>query len=106
MKTFLFAAFFLGLGACAQQAPAPLQGEALVTRGDYLVNGIGGCNDCHTPMTPQGPDMSHALQGATLIVAPTIEIPWAPVAPAIAGGPAGYTNEQFVAWSWRSRCSA
>ena len=98
MKTFLFAAFFLGLGACAQQAPAPLQGEALVTRGDYLVNGIGGCNDCHTPMTPQGPDMSHALQGATLIVAPTIEIPWAPVAPAIAGGPAGYTNEQFVAF--------
>lgn len=98
MKTFLFAAFFLGLGACAQQAPAPLQGEALVTRGDYLVNSVGGCNDCHTPMTPQGPDMSHALQGATLIVAPTIEIPWAPVAPAIAGGPAGYTNEQFVAF--------
>jgi mono/diheme cytochrome c family protein len=98
MKTFLFAAFFLGLGACAQQAPAPLQGEALVTRGDYLVNSVGGCNDCHTPMTPQGPDMSHALQGATLIVAPTIEIPWAPVAPAIAGGPAGYTNDQFVAF--------
>ena len=98
MKTFLLAAFFLGLGACAQQPPAPLQGGALVTRGDYLVNSVGGCNDCHTPMTPQGPDMSHALQGATLIVAPTIEIPWAPVAPAIAGGPAGYTNEQFVAF--------
>jgi hypothetical protein len=56
----------------------PLEGEALVARGEYLVNNIGGCNDCHTPMTPQGPDMTHALQGATLMFAPTIEIPWAP----------------------------
>jgi cytochrome c553 len=84
------------LSACAQQAPVPLEGEALVARGAYLVNNIGGCNDCHTPMTPQGPDMTHALQGATLMFAPTIEIPWAPVAPSIAGIPAGYTEEQFA----------
>ena len=90
---------FAMLGACAQQqAPAPLEGEALVARGEYLVNNIGGCNDGHTPMTPQGPDMAHALQGATLMFAPTIEIPWAPVAPSIAGLPAGYTEEQFIAF--------
>jgi cytochrome c553 len=89
----------LALGACAQQqAPAPLEGEALVARGEYLVNNIGGCNDCHTPMTPQGPDMTHALQGATLIFAPTMQIPWAPVAPSIAGLPAGYTEAQFIAF--------
>ena len=98
MKKFVVAAFLFGLAACAQQAPAPPQGEALVARGDYLVNSIGGCNDCHTPMTPQGPDTSRALQGSTLIFAPTVQIPWAPVAPAIAGGPAGYTDEQFVAF--------
>ena len=39
----------LVLGACAQQAPAPLTGEALVARGDYLVNGVVLCGDCHTP---------------------------------------------------------
>lgn len=100
MRSFVFGAMALAmLGACAQQtAPAPLEGEALVARGEYLVNNIGGCNDCHTPMTPQGPDMAHALQGATLMFAPTIEIPWAPVAPSIAGLPAGYTEEQFIAF--------
>lgn len=99
MRKLAFGIFSLAmLGACAQQAPAPLQGEALAARGEYLVNNIGGCNDCHTPMTPQGPDMAHALQGSTLIFAPTIPIPWAPVAPSIAGLPAGYTEEQFIAF--------
>ena len=65
--------------------------------GKHLVT-IGGCNDCHTPMTPTGPDMAHALQGATLIFAPTIPIPWAPVAPSIAGIPSGYTEAQFAAF--------
>lgn len=98
MKKFVLAAFAVGLAACAPQAPAPLQGEALVARGAYLVTSVGGCNDCHTPMTPQGPDMTHSLQGATLIFAPTVEIPWGAVAPSIAGRPAGYTDEQFVAF--------
>ena len=88
----------LAVSACTQGAPAPLTGEALVARGEYLVNNIGGCNDCHTPMTPQGPDMTRALQGATLAFAPTVEMPWAPFAPPIAGLPAGYTEEQFAAF--------
>jgi mono/diheme cytochrome c family protein len=36
---------------------------ALVARGDYLVNVLMGCNDCHTPMGPQGPDMTRYLAG-------------------------------------------
>lgn len=91
------AALALVVSACVQriEEPAQLSGEALVARGDYLVHGIGGCNDCHTTMTPQGPDMAHQLQGATLIFAPTIEVPWAPIAPPLAGGPAAYTDAQF-----------
>ncbi len=85
------------LGACAQQ-PAPLTGAALIERGKYLTENIGGCNDCHTPMTPQGPDMSQSLQGATLSFAPLIEMPWAPAAPAIAGIPDHYSHEQFVSF--------
>jgi mono/diheme cytochrome c family protein len=85
------------MGACAQQPAAPTP-EQVIARGEYLVTAIGGCNDCHTPMTPQGPDMAQALQGATLIFAPTVQIPWAPVAPPLAGGPAGYSDEQFASF--------
>jgi mono/diheme cytochrome c family protein len=96
-KTLIAASLALLASACVQriEEPAQLSGEALVARGEYLVLGIGGCNDCHTPMTPQGPDMAHALQGATLLFAPTIEIPWAPIAPPLAGGPVNYTDQQF-----------
>ncbi len=83
------------LAICGQAAAQP---SALVKRGEYLVNGIAGCNDCHTPMTPQGPDMTKSLQGGPLVFAPTIPMPWAPVAPPIAGGPAGFTEAQFVAF--------
>ena len=89
------------LAACAQPAVQhePTQAE-LVARRQYLVTGIGGCNDCHTPMTPQGPDMAHSLQGATLAIRLTEQfeghIPWAEVAPPIAGGPGGYSDEQFA----------
>lgn len=95
MRIFVLAASAALLAACAPQTAEPT-GADLVARGEYLVLGIGGCNDCHTPMTPQGPDMAHTLQGATLIFAPTIEIPWAPVAPPIAGVPAHFTHEQFA----------
>lgn len=86
------------LAACGQPQAATLTRDELVTRGEYLVTSIGGCNDCHTPMTPQGPDMAHSLQGADLIFAPTIQIPWAPHAPSIAGIPNGYTEEQLAAF--------
>ncbi len=99
MLKFLFSAAALAaLAACAQQESPELIEMALIERGEYLVNNIGGCHDCHTPMTAEGPDMSQALQGATLAFAPLIDIPWAPAAPSIAGIPANYTEEQFVAF--------
>ena len=99
MRNFVISAFALAaLGACAQQAPAELTQEQLVARGEYLVTAIGGCNDCHTPMTPQGPDMTQSLQGATLGFAPTVPMPWAPVAPPLAGIPGHFTQDQFAAF--------
>jgi mono/diheme cytochrome c family protein len=38
-------------------------GAGSVERGDYLVNSIAGCGNCHTPFGPQGLDMSKALGG-------------------------------------------
>lgn len=85
------------LGACAQQAPAEMTQAQLVERGQYLVTSIGGCNDCHSPMTPQGPDMTRSLQGADLMIqlVPGVDVPWAPHAPQIAGLPEGWTDAQF-----------
>jgi mono/diheme cytochrome c family protein len=83
------------LSACGQTTRGETA-EELVARGKYLVQNVGGCNDCHTPMTQQGPDMSRSLQGAELIFAPIQPMPWAPVTPQIAGIPAGYTEDQFV----------
>jgi mono/diheme cytochrome c family protein len=99
MKTraFFVAAAMTLVAACTQQ-PAQLTEAQLVERGSYIVNSVGLCNDCHTPMTPQGPDMSKALQGGPVAMqlVPGIDVPWASVAPSIAGLPAGYTEEQFV----------
>jgi len=85
------------LGGCAQQAsgPAPSR-EAVVARGEYLVHAIAGCNDCHTPMTPRGPDMTRQLVGADLAFAPINPQPWAPHAPMLAGLPEGYTEAQLA----------
>lgn len=98
MKICLLAtAALIALAACApaeNSAPA----SDLKAHGAYLVNNIGGCNDCHTPMTPEGPDMTRALQGAVLMFEPTIEMPWAPIAPSIAGIPAHYTQEEFISF--------
>jgi mono/diheme cytochrome c family protein len=42
--------------------------ELLAERGAYLVNGIGGCNNCHTPRGPGGaldPQLDKRLSGST-----------------------------------------
>ncbi|MDP3457772.1 MAG: c-type cytochrome [Hyphomonas sp.] len=85
-----------GIAACAQAAPYA-RTEQLVARGEYLVTGIGGCNDCHTPMTAAGPDMSRTLQGGELIFGPMIDMPWAPYAPPLAGGLTAYSDAEFAA---------
>lgn len=79
-------ALAVGLAAQSSSAPTKTGGNAQLERGKYLVEKIGMCNDCHTPMTPQGPDMSKHLQGAELIFKPTIPVPnWAERSANIAG---------------------
>jgi mono/diheme cytochrome c family protein len=76
-----------GCGDAGRNAPA-VSPQQDVARGKYLVENVGMCADCHTPMTPTGPDKARWLQGADLPFAPTIPIPdWAAAAPAIAGLP-------------------
>jgi mono/diheme cytochrome c family protein len=42
---------------------APASAQTPAERGGYLVNTLMTCNNCHTPMGPQGPDFSKALSG-------------------------------------------
>jgi len=57
MKTLVRAA----VAACCLGSIA--QAEPSVERGEYLVRGIAGCGNCHTPMGPDGPVMEMELAG-------------------------------------------
>jgi alcohol dehydrogenase (quinone), cytochrome c subunit len=76
---------------------APAGGEdALVKRGEYLVNEVAHCSHCHTPRGDQGrPDRARLLQGATLPIRPKEPTPnWADQAPDLTrSGPAGKWSE-------------
>ena len=68
----------------------------LIQRGQYLVENVGMCAECHTPKTDQGAyDRSQWLQGNLLDFKPTVLMPFAAVAPPIAGMP-GFTDEQAL----------
>jgi mono/diheme cytochrome c family protein len=59
----------------------------LIARGKYLVEGVAGCGDCHTPRRADGtPDRSRWLAGAPLFLQPAKPVPgWPIVAPRLAG---------------------
>lgn len=68
----------------------------LVERGRYLVNNVGLCADCHTPRNERGEYIQELwLEGAALPFKPTVEMPWAPAAPPIAGL-RGMTDDQAI----------
>ncbi|HRO02734.1 MAG TPA: c-type cytochrome [Terricaulis sp.] len=84
------------LGACARE-PAPLTGAALIERGDYLVNGVVLCGDCHTPrLENMAPDETRALQGWEM--PPPHPPGFAAIAPPLAGLPANYSEAQFISF--------
>jgi len=56
--TTILAAFAVTLGAANAQS-------ALVKRGDYLVNGLLTCGNCHTPKGPTGDIMDKLFRGSS-----------------------------------------
>ena len=58
-KTMLAGLMTAAIGAGAQA-------ETPEERGAYLVRGVMGCGNCHTPFGPQGPDMGKELAGRLL----------------------------------------
>lgn len=95
MRAIIIASACVWLSACGQQQPTQLTGAALIERGDYLVNGVVLCGDCHTPrLENMALDESRKLQGAPLPGPPEL----AQYAPALAGRPTNYSDEQFIAF--------
>jgi mono/diheme cytochrome c family protein len=67
----------------------PLRAETSLERGKYLVDHVGMCGDCHTPMANGKPDAAKHLKGSTLNMRPIQAPPnWHPTAPDITGGSA------------------
>src|SRR5262245_1376817 len=97
--TLLAAAAVLAVGFGARRwhlraADPPKAGgnAALVKRGDYLVNELARCGDCHTPRDARGAlDATRAMQGAPIWVRPVRRgAEWEDKAPDItASGKAG-----------------
>jgi mono/diheme cytochrome c family protein len=91
--------FVLGLlafkfNSAAEAEPAK---DAAVKRGQYLVERVAMCADCHTPRTDKGDyDMTAWLQGNVLDFKPSHPMPFAMVAPQIAGLPTYPTDELAV----------
>jgi mono/diheme cytochrome c family protein len=75
-------------------APAASQ-DALIARGQYLVDQVGMCSECHTPRDANGNlEKSHYLQGAPIWIMPVHPTTnWAMRAPALAGFE-GFTDAQ------------
>jgi mono/diheme cytochrome c family protein len=104
------AAFLLGLSSLhAQDEPSPPiaapegdgqtspQDAEILARGEYLVQGVAMCQECHTPRDAEGELIpEQLLMGASMPVLPPAFVErWGRRAPAIAGLP-GYTDDEAV----------
>jgi len=71
--------------------------DAAIKRGQYLVEQVAMCADCHTPRTDKGDyDRTEWLKGDVLDFKPMHPMPFAAVAPQIAGLPTFPTDELAV----------
>jgi len=70
---------------------------AQIQRGKYLVERVGVCGECHSPKNDKGEyDRSHWLEGELIDYKPTRPMPFAAIAPPIAGLPTFAKDEAAV----------
>lgn len=80
---------FVVIAGCAKESKKEMTVAERLERGRYLVENVGMCADCHTPMNEMGePVRENWLQGSPILFKPVFEVPnWADVALPIAGLP-------------------
>ncbi len=71
------------------------QAQSPVERGGYLVNTILTCQNCHTPMGPNGPDFSKALSGGLLFDEPPFKVTASNITQDKETGIGGWTDAQI-----------
>jgi mono/diheme cytochrome c family protein len=67
-----------------------------VKYGEYLVT-MASCIDCHTPMTPQGPDFSKAFSGGLHFKSDFVDVTTANITPDSTTGIGSWSEEMFLA---------
>lgn len=77
-------------------APAWAQDAALLARGKHLVEVTGACGNCHTPMGPQGQDMSRALSGGNVFDEPPFRAVASNITPDPETGIGRWTDAQIA----------
>lgn len=91
-RRFMSAAVVVALAVLsfAQAKPSETKGSPALTRGKYLVEDVGMCQDCHSPRDQQGQFVRNKwMQGTPTPFKPLAQIPgFAEYAPSIAGLPA------------------
>jgi mono/diheme cytochrome c family protein len=87
MRFILAAAVVLITTAASAETP--------VERGDYLVNTIMTCGNCHTPMGPKGPDLSRPLSGGLSFDTPAFRVTAANITPDRETGIGSWTAAQL-----------
>lgn len=90
--------FTLALIAGGVMTTASAADQETLRRGEYLVERVGMCSDCHSPRDQTGQFIrTEWLRGAPIDVVPRHPIPgWAEFAPSLAGLPAHYTEAALV----------
>jgi mono/diheme cytochrome c family protein len=86
--TTLLAAFAATLGAANAQS-------ALVKRGDYLVNGLLTCGNCHTPKGPTGDIKEKAFSGGLDFDEPPFKVTAPNITPDKETGIGNYTDAEL-----------
>lgn len=87
-------AFGLFAGAVVS-AVTPAVAQTPAERGGYLVNTLMTCNNCHTPMGPQGPDFSKALSGGLTFDEPPFKVTASNITPDPDTGLGKWTDAQI-----------
>ena len=70
-------------------------GGDVVKYGEYLIT-MADCGTCHSPLTPQGPDMSRKYAGGYLFELASNKVQSANITPDTATGIGGWTEERFL----------
>ena len=91
---------FAGAALAALLALLPVRleaSESLFERGDYLINGIVACGNCHTPQGPDGPLAGMELAGGLVIEEPEFTVVTPNITPDPETGIGRWSDEEIIA---------